>query len=236
MSEPQNQLSIPESAGPLVVYSPEDILASTAGAEYLPRLQITAMNSKLVAGRKALPGDLVCVWTAENLKQLGQEQDILFITMRPKALRIDEKAGTILQYFNRNSDEFKKVQADSMVNDSGCMFGIEFLVYVPQIDAFAGFFCGSKTNRREAPAILKLMNKKPDTELPEYGPAMVTIKSFLIETTKYQWFGFKAIKCSAAPAKEPNPDELIEQIKKFNHPPESKVEKVDTAATGGREQ
>lgn len=242
MSEQPNAIVLPESlqGSNLVKYSVEDILATTAGSEYLPRFQVVGLNSELVGEKKAVAGNLICIWTKDRLRDLGLEQDVLFITMRPKALRIDKTQNAITQYYDRNSEDFKRIQADSMMPDSGCMFGLEFLVFLPSINEFAGFFCGSKTSRREAPAILDVMTKSTDANgQPSYGPSMVTIKSHFIPRTqgrKYAWYAFKAIRCTTPPAVMPDEEDLIEQVEKFNNPPKSQVEKVEPTGAGtGRE-
>lgn len=237
----ENSITIPQDiSGGLVKYSAEDLLAMTGGSEYLPRLQVVGLNSELVGEKKAVAGNLICIWTKDRIRDLALEQDVLFVTMRPKALRIDKAQNAITEIFDRNSDEFKKIQADSMLKDSGCMFGLEFLVYIPSINEFAGFFCGSKTSRREAPAILDLMTKGHDGDnRPMYGAAMITIKSHFIpraQGRQYAWYAFKAIKCSTPPATLPDDEDLKEHVERFNNPPVSKIEKVETTgATSGRE-
>lgn len=236
----QNSIVIPQDiTGGLVKYSAEDLLAVTGGSEYLPRFQVVGLNSELVGEKKAVAGNLICIWTKDRLRDLGTETDLLHLTMRPKALRIDKTQNAITQFYDRNSAEFKKIQADSQMPDSGCMFGLEFLVYIPSINDFAGFFCGSKSGRKEAPAILSLMTKSVDANnQPQYGPTMITIKSHFIPRApnrKYAWYSFKALQCTTPPTVLPDEDDLREQIEKFNNPPVSKVEKVETAGAGGRE-
>jgi hypothetical protein len=117
----------------------------------------------------------------------------------------------VISVFDMESDEFKRIQEKSAEQDSGCMYGPEFLVYIPQIKEFATFFCGSKSARRESPTIKALLTK----------PA--TLKSKKIETKRYTWYGPQATSCST-PFDPPDLEALKKVVEKFNNPPKTEVE------------
>ena len=91
------------------------------------------------------------------------------------------------------------------------MFGPEFLVYLPAAKEFATLFCGSKSSRREAPALNALLTK----------PA--TLKSRLAETKKHKWQTMAITNCST-PFDLPDLEKLKAVVEKFNNPPATTVE------------
>jgi hypothetical protein len=103
------------------------------------------------------------------------------------------------------------------------MYGPEFLLYIPSVEDFATFFCGSKSARREAPNIKKLMTK----------PA--TFKSKKISNKRYTWFGPCVTTCST-PFAPPSLEELQEKVNKFNNPPDTSAEVVAEEKSEGEEE
>jgi hypothetical protein len=94
---------------------------------------------------------------------------------------------------------------------------------LPGIQEFATFFCGSKSARREAPNIKKLLTK----------PA--TFKSKKISNKKYTWFGPSVTTCST-PFEKPDVAKLQEIVNKFNSPPDTSAEVIKEEEEGDNER
>lgn len=236
-----NEIMVPDGleTGSLVVSKPQDIRDMAKTADYLQRVQITGSNSDIVQNQKIEAGFIVLVQDKEHFVDLGKEVDMIFYTMRPKALQIDQTAGQILQFFDRSHSEFKRIQAQSAIRDSGCMFGLEFLVYLPNREQFASFYCGSKSGRKESPNILDIMNVSDDPDNPIWKPAAITIKPKFIPKApgrKYSWWSFEVFKCSSPLAAQPEMEELKTEVEKFNTPPKSTVEKAEPVAGAGADR
>ena len=198
--------------GPLTEY---DFNKVSATGSYLPRLQLYGGNSdackegKIGIGRWGLTID-------DSITDLTPEVDVVILSWRPKALQIDGE--TIITEYDPNSDNFKKIAALSDEKDSGCMFGPEFLVYIPGHN-FATLYMSSKTARREAKNVRPLLGKA------------ATLKCRLIKTVKYSWHGPVVVPCSA-PLTLPPLSEIQGQITKFQNPPKQEVEIVSDEGTG----
>lgn len=202
----------------VVKYS-DDAFASTrqGGGDFLPRLQLmTANSAKCKAGE--FPTNHYALVASQDYNDLGKNVDVLLVTWRPKALEIGEN---IVSSFDPSSETFQEIQRKAQQPNSGCMYGPEFLVYVPN-HGFATFFMGSKSARRES-ASVKALLKQP-----------VTLSSRLIKTKSYSWFAASCSSCSTPLSEMPSRDELLEQVEAFNNPKESDTEIVSDENTETR--
>lgn len=201
------------ASGTLQKYSDDDF-SKVVTAGYFPRLQLmTAKSDECIAQR--FPVNHYAFIRDQELIDLGETVDCLPIAWRPKALDVSDRSQVISVY-DPDSDEFKRIYAESGVQDSGCMYGPEFLIWIPQIKQFGCLFMGSKSARRESG------NIKTKLQSP------ITLKSKLIETAKYKWYSPVATICTT-PFELPTPEILLDNVEKFNNPPESMVEKADTS-------
>lgn len=194
----------------------KQLAAISSSGDFLPRLQLFGGNSDAV---KKLQIDIAhygLVTGKDTIEDMGREVDVLVICARAKALRIGAD-GTIITKFHPNDDEFKKIMEDSNVQDSGCMYGPEFVLYVPSVSKFATFFMSSKTARRVAGAVNARVCKA------------ATLKSELIETKKYKWHGPVCVPCST-PMTLPSSEDIAAAVKKFLAAKESSVETVAAPA------
>lgn len=188
----------------------------TKSGDYLPRLQLmTAASDKCKSGE--FPINHYALIRDQAFQDLGTSVDTLIVAWRPKALEIGEE---VISVYDHKSPEFARIATKSAEPNSGCMFGPEFLVYVPAIKDFATLFCGGKSTRREAQNINALLTK----------PA--TLKSRLVETKKYKWQTMAVTSCST-PFDLPDIEKLKQVVEKFNNPPQSTVE---VAADEGEER
>lgn len=209
MPENENAMIPAEVAGGLAKFD-DEVFNKMKSGDFLPRLQLMTANSD-----KCKSGEFTINHYAfirdQNFQDLGETVDVLIITWRPKALEIGDE---VLSVFDPEHEEFARIQEKSAEANSGCMYGPEFLVYIPQINEFATFFCGSKSSRREAPNIRALMTK----------PA--TLKSRYVETKKYKWYTPAVTPCST-PFNPPDMEALKKVVDKFNNPPKFEKEVAD---------
>lgn len=218
-------------------YDAKDAEAVTKTGDWLPRLQVFGSNTTLVKEGKATMGVFALVYTQEKFLELGKEVPFLSLTFRTKALRIPTDGSAPISYYNRMSDQFKKVVSDSSAPNSGCMFGPEFMIWLPNPGCFASYFFGNPTLRRVAPALLSLMKigDGPDGKAI-YKPKPALTKIHFIKGQKFSWHG-ALIQPYSTPLPPPSEEfelTLREEVQKFLNPPESQVEKVEQAQDAGR--
>lgn len=178
--------------------------------DYLPRIQLMSSNSALCK-KGEFPVNHYALIQDKNHDDLGPDVDILVIAWRPKAMEIAEQ---VLAIYDTENQEFTRIAEKSEEQDSGCMYGPEFLIYIASRQKFATFFMGSKSARRESPNLKAQMHKA------------ATLKSRLIETKKYTWQSPQITPCTT-PFDIPETDEIKEKLKKFNNPPVTEVEVVE---------
>lgn len=191
-------------------YDDEAFDAATS-AKYLPRLQLMTSNSQKCKSGE-FPINHYAIVRDQNFEDMGKACDVLVVDWRPKALEISEQ---VISVFDHESPEFKRIQVASEGKDSGCMWGPEFLVYVPAGKAFATFFMGTKSSRREAPALKTLLHKA------------ATLMSHEIKTPSYNWFAPQVTKCTTE-FELPDAESLKEVLDKFRSPDATEVERIDT--------
>ncbi len=201
-------------------FDDDDFDEVATASRVLPRLQLFSFNSNEVKEDRIKAGNYgIVTMKGQPVIDLTPVVDVLLICWRPKAL--DMSSDTIISIFDVTNPMFKEISLKSEDQDSGCMFGPEFLVYVPAIEKFATFFCGSKTARREAVNLKPLLTK------------FATLKSVVIKKGRYTWHSPKVFECSTLNA-FPEMDEIKQHADDFNNPPVREVEPVEAAAGGGR--
>ncbi len=189
------------------------------GASYLCRLQLfTAGSKECKAGRFAM-NHYGYVISKEKITDLGKTVDIFPLSWRPKALQI-LPTGDILSKYDPTDPEFKRIAETSEQPNSGCMYGPEFLVWVPAIKQFASFFMSSKSMRIEAPNL----KEKLDEE------RAATLDSVFVETKKYSW-QTPVVKPCSTPFEVPDAETIIAAVTKFKNPPKDEIEAAEPAET-----
>ena len=192
-----------------------DSVASNSST-YLARLQLFGSKSDACAEGRINIGHWGLV-SDDVITDVGKEVDVAIISWRPKALRTG--GDDLIIEYDQKSDVFQQIIEDSSVKDSGCMYGPEFLVYVPSQKAFATYFMSSKTARRESKKMKPLMRKA------------ATLKCRLIETARFKWHGPVIVPCST-PLEMPSLDDLKTQIEAFQNPPKDDREVAEEDSSG----
>lgn len=204
-----NVIAVPQDQG-------DDLFDALANSgKYLPRLQMFGSKSDAVGAGKIGMAHYGLVTGKDNITDLGEEVNVIAAAWRPKAL--DTSGDDVINSHDHTDPEFKRIQEASETKDSGCMYGPEFLVWIPAIKKWAGLFMSSKTARREAPAIRDRIGK-PSTLGTEF-----------IKTKKYSWHGIVCKPCST-PFDVPSDEATADQVERFLNPP---VEEVAEAAPAG---
>lgn len=188
----------------------EDFAALSSGGGFLPRLMLNGTNSKAVQEEKIKAGAYSLVRAKDQFEDLTKEVQVIPLSVRAKAMEIGE--GDITTVYDRKSKEFERIAEKSEIADSGCMYGVEFLVWIPAAKSFATWYASSKTSRREAPLLRNLIGRS------------ALMKSHLIKGKKYNWHGPVITTCSVVPANMPTQDEIMYEINRFNNPPVSEKE------------
>ncbi len=218
MSDETNEVTIPGIELPQKYDS--DVFDDIAKAgDYLPRVQVMGGNSGLVQRGEIAVGLYALVHNKDKFDNLTQEFDCFVLSWRPKCM--DTNGDQPLSLFNHESEQFIKIKEKAGEQNSGCMYGPEYLVYLKGANCFATFFFSSKSSRREAPNMQQRLGKA------------ATCKIKLIETKKFSWHSPVIVPCTT-PFDAPDPEAMKEQLEKFNNPPESEVETVDATDTRER--
>jgi hypothetical protein len=181
-----------------------------AGNTYLPRLQLCGGNSDLCKTGVISIGSYAWIQGKDNAADLGKKVVAIVLAWRSKAVDMSED---IITSFDQNSAMFKSIKEKSEISDSKCMFGPEFLLYVPD-RGFCTYHMASKTSRNTAPSVFQCMkDRKP-----------VVLGSVLIEGKKHKWHGPTAVSSSTPLPSYPEVDEVNAQIQSFSNPPQSSTE------------
>jgi hypothetical protein len=193
----------------------EDV--TSGGSSFPSRLQLFGAKSGactdglIPIGHWGLVDDSV-------ITDLGTEVDIILADWRPKA--VDSSGDAVLVEYDTSVALFKEIMAKSDVPDSGCMFGPEYLVYVPGPNKYATLFMCSKTARRES------------KKMQPYLRQGITLKSKVITKDKYKWHGPVSLPCST-PLTPPDLARLTLELERFRNPPKNEVESVDDSSNRG---
>lgn len=207
---------IPDTGGSVQKYGDDAFDAATKSGDYLGRLQLMTANSQKVK-EGVFPANHYAMVRDQNYQDIGEKVDVAVVAWRPKALEIDEE---LINVYDPENAEFKRIALKSEEKDSGCMYGPEFLVWIPSIKMFATFFMGTKSSRREAPNMKARLKNA------------ATMASQLIKTKRYSWWSPEITACST-PFDMPENDALMKEVEKFNNPPAQEIEK---APEGGEDR
>ena len=221
----ENQLVKLSGASDLVPkHSSAEMAAVMAGGGWLPRLQlITAKSGHASSG--AFPVNHWALISGKKMTDLGAQIDVVVLAERPMAMDTSGEELIVchemkMDEANEPTGEFARIMAEESVQDSGCMYGPEFLLWIPQTQQFVTYFMGSKSARVEAPNLsAKLYNS-------------ATLNSVDAKSGKWQWRAPEVFECTAANLALPPQDKMESEVKKFLNPTTAEVERVDEAGGG----
>lgn len=205
-------------AVPNMAMSDDEFKGIANSTKYLPRIQIFGGNSKLVNQKKISSGHYGLVTAKDTVINLGEQFDCLPVNVRPKAMDLSKKP--VISVFDSKSEMFSTIKAASTVKGSKCMFGPEFLVWIPAEHRFGTMFFGNPTMRRCAPEMKDLIGYATTCQIQ------------FIETEEYSWHGPVIVQCST-PFDLPSDQEIQEQNELFlaKEPVIETVEDEDESAS-----
>lgn len=194
-------------------------LSVASATSYFPRVKLCQGGAKEVAKKKVKAGgNYALVITKDNVIDLGDEVEILVCAVRSKALETANDA--IITIYEKDDPEFLRIQGQSSVKDSGCMFGPEYLIYLPREKTFATFFMSSPTARGEAGAVHSRRGKA----------ALLT--SQYIEKPKFSWWG-PLCGDLTTPIELPPADEIESAKARYKALKSSQIRAIDDATGEG---
>ncbi len=162
-----------------------------------------------------------------ELVDLGLNPVVMFIAWRPKAM--DMNGEKPVSFFNPKTPTFDKVKtiAKSGVQDNGCMFGPEYLIWIPG-HGYSTLFLGSVTNRNASPAFQAMM-PGPDGVFRCGVLGNQFIKN---EEKKYSWHGM-TVNPSSQSIDGPPLESIEPAASQFLNPQDSVIE--EAAPAGAQE-
>jgi hypothetical protein len=171
----------------------DDFKDLSQASDFLRRLQLVS-KGKYVDSKQVGPGSYAVIIDGDKAQDLGDKIDILVLARRPKALDMSDVSQVIVSY-DKNSDLFQDIAVRSGVKDSGCQYGVSFLIIERSTGCLYEFFCGSKSLRREIPTLSAYMplsaaqiEARGLKEVEPHGPLPLTMGSKHIKTARYSWF------------------------------------------------
>lgn len=201
----------------VVVQNDDAAFNLIAGSTGFRRIQLFGSSNNIVKSGKFPMGHLGIV-DGQEIIDLQAAFDCLVLSWRAKAIRTGD---TMEINYDPNSEAFKKIARDSEIEDSGCMFGIEFLLYLPE-HGFVPYFMNNKSSLYEAKPLKALMGKS------------ATIKVVFIEGKKYSWHAPKVLPCSTPIDPMPSEQDVKDQIEKFKNPSAKMAEMAKEAEKNDR--
>jgi hypothetical protein len=218
-----------EEAGMTVVAdaSTQLDLMKKGGGDYLPRLQLQTSNSKDCKSGE-FPTNHYAIVRDQSLTDIGTTVDVLVIQSRMQALDFSDDENVISIHDpglvdGEMTGEFAEIVERSSQSDSKCMWGIQFLVYVPVASTFATVLFGTKTSRRDAPAMLSRVGQA------------ATLGAKKIPNKKFgDYYSMSVLTCSES-LQAPDAASVERETEKFLHPPIRVVETAEKAEEGTKQ-
>jgi hypothetical protein len=214
---------------PSTNFSDESFEEVATSTDFLQRLQLLSKGKYVDARPKqAEGGDYAVIIDSEKCKSLGNTVDLLVFERRHKALDMSDLAHVLVSY-DPQSDLYKDISARSTEQDSGCQYGVEFLIGERSTAKLYGFFFGTKSLRRALQDMYGYMpvtvddirrRKLEDTE--PHGPLPVTLTSKPVRSRngKFSWFVPEFQDCSTPFTRNqlPPAEKIREELIKFRTP------------------
>ena len=204
---------------PVGKYADDKVFSELAKAvDWLPRLQLYSSASDECKQGK-FPINHWGFIVGKNITDLTLEVDVIPIAWRPKAMRI--KGKDVTSVYDFKNEEFLKIDeiVKAKTPNSGCMTGPEYLVWIPIIKRFAGYYMCNTSAKMVADDVKRALKEQ----------RAITLGSRFVQGKQNSWQAPTINSCSTpfSPEDLPDTEVLISEITKFNNPPESKAEKVE---------
>jgi hypothetical protein len=140
----------------------------------------------------------------KEVQDIGNSFDCVIIAWRPKAVEFNDEEVNVVH--DPDSEEFKRIQELSTQQDTGCMWGPEFLLYIPSFDKFVPYHLNNASSRYAAKSFAARLQKA------------ATITAQLIKNKKYSWHAPSCNDCSVPIENIPAEDRVQEEFQRFINP------------------
>lgn len=217
-------------------------LGLSKSSEYLERLQLYTKGKAIDQGLIA-PGHYGIPHSDDNIEDLGTEIDILPLVARAKALDMRDKDAIITNY-DPTSEQFREIEATGKTANSGCMFGLTFLIFERSTGKFYELFCGTKSMRNEcgkiAPflplseATAEALEAKMGKPYKAHGPLPCTLKAKYVTKGDWGWHVPVCLQCSEPFSNLPPIESLTAEIEGFMALKNTEIEKAEETNTKKR--
>jgi len=208
----------------------------TKSNEFFDRIQLFSKGGAI--DRDLIrPGHYGVPSGEDSIKDLGVEIDLLPLVCRAKALDLSDRDAIVTNY-DPTSSAFKEIQEKASIQNSGCMYGLTFLVFERSAGRFYELFCGvNKSMRMESDKIAsflplpedaaKRLEEKKGVRVEPHGPMPCTLKAKYVTKRNFGWHVPICVQCSTPFTNLPPVDRIQAEIEKFMNLANTEVEKVE---------
>jgi hypothetical protein len=216
--DPKN-FSLPAVENPF-----EEDFDSFSSALFLPRLQLEGSSSNLVKTGKVQRGHWTLITGREQFEDLGEKIDVLVLTYRTKALDMTDKKNVVAS-FNQSDDEFRRIKGEAQNKAKGFLYGLEFLVFIPDSKGeqrYATLFMGNPTGRVAAKNFKPILRTAKNPEANNQA----TLKWEILRNDEHIWEGPVVLPCTSPLSRYPDPTECQVKMQEFLDPPKGRVREL----------
>lgn len=212
-----NELIVPQQSTELAEAF-DDVVESTS---FFRRVQLFGSKSAAVTEDKILKRHFG-IPDGEDIIDLGESLQAIPLAYLPKAMYWDGEDMEVS--YDPKSEKFRKFKEEAGVKDSGCMYGIDFLLWVVEAEEFLSFYLATKTNRKLAPDFRAQLGQR------------VTLGSRVIKTKQYTWEAPTIQPCPTPFEKMPDQEVVTSKIADFQNLPRQQLEREAEAVEEGEEE
>ena len=175
-------------------------LDEMCGSSAFQRIQLFGSSSNAVKEGKIAMGHFAVVDSA-NINDLGESFDCVILGYRMKAIYFGDDVEV---NFDPTSERFQEIAKLSTVTDSDCVFGPEYLLYIPD-HGYIPYHLNNISSQYESKAFRSLVGK------------VATVKATLIKGKKGTYHAPKVAACNV-PVSLPPIEEVKKVLADFNNP------------------
>jgi|WetSurMetagenome_2_1015567.scaffolds.fasta_scaffold01440_16 hypothetical protein len=214
----------------------------TKSGEFLDRIQLYTKGRAIDQGLIS-PGHYGVPTGDDNILDLGTEIDILPLCCRPKALDLRDRDAIVTNY-DPTSEAFKSIEEMAKTQDSGCMYGLSFLIFERGSAKFYELFCGTKSMRTESRKILAFaplpeegaaqIEKNSGVHVDPHGPIPCTLKAKYVTKRNWGWHVPVCVQCSTPFTNLPTIERINSEVEKFMNLANTEIEKAEATPASKR--
>jgi len=220
--EPETALApLPTEVTALATPQDESFDQIARSSDFLPRIKVADSNCLEVKQGLVQVGNWLLI-QGQTVKDLGKEITVIVLDWRSLAMQLQGDTPVAVSY-TQTSDLFKEIAKKSGIQNSGAIYGPQFLVWLPDEKLLVTWYASSKTARNES------------SKLKGNFSRALTWKTRLIEANGYSWFGPVILPCSTPVEVLPDPTAMQEEVTKFKTvQPDFVKEAAPAQAAAGR--